>query len=215
MEKIFLWIFIIVAAGLLGALAWFSAQSLLQAAVILRTRNAPLQAGSLASVHGPVQIVRPIDAHGYRQCLWFKVEHQERRGWGRNRRWVTVGRDEGHAHFYVSRAGVRILVTDPASEMQGTKSRTESDSWIFSNSRTVHRWLDAPPALTVLGRLESLGGDLVMRKDPRVGLLFSPYVPGWAATWEIVKGVLGLAAVGVGLYYGVVVLGGLDPALGL
>lgn len=215
METVLLWIVIIVVAALIGALAWFSVQSLVQGWVIVRTSGAPMRAGSLAAVRGPLRIVSPVDKPGYRNCLWYKVVHQERRGWGRNRRWVTVGTEEASAHFSVGRDGAQVFVEEEASERHGTKSRTEYDSWWFSSSRTVYHWLDGAGEFTVLGRLESRGSDFAMRKDPRVGLLISPYRPGWAATWEFVKGALGLAVAGVLLYFGMQVLGGRGPFAGL
>ena len=215
MEDVLLWVVVVVVAVLIGVLAWFSVQSLLQGCVLLRSRNAPLRGGSLVAVHGPVRIVRAVDKPGYQNSLWYKIAHQERRGWGKNRRWVTVGREEDFAHFSVEREGARVIVEDEPSERQGTKSRTEYDSAWFSSSRTVYEWLDAPAGLTVLGRLESRGEGFAMRKDPRVGLLLSPYRPGWAATWGVVKGVLGLAVVAVVLYAGTQLLGGRDPFAGL
>ncbi len=203
---------------LVGALAWFSwvsLQSLLQARLLLRVRSLashlPEEPGP-AAVRGSVTIVGPIRQQGRENCVWYRETHQEYRSRRKNSGWKTVADNQYVASFRVEAVGRVFHVEEFPTEAQGIESRTEyldRGLWgIFRSNgdrRVVHRWLDAPRSLTVIGRLERKRDEAHLVKDHKVGLLFSPHEPGRAAWIEIAKGAAGLlavtAVVAIGLFF--------------
>ena len=204
---IWLWIILtLVALAALGYLAWISIQSLMQASLLRSAAKADGRTSGSdrpAAIHGPLTVVDPLNTADRRNLIWYRTIHEERRGWGKNRRWVTVGREEEAAPFQIESGGRQISVNDHPTEVQGAESKTQYGEGgffgMFSNQRSKTRWLPVTPTLTVLGRLESNGDEGEMVKSPKVGLLFSPHEPSKAAMQETFKGIAGLIGVGIGI----------------
>ena len=203
-----LWIiFGIIGLAVLGWVAWISIQSLIQASLLrgaAEEGGAPSGSDRPAAIHGRTKILDPVRVGGKGDLLWFKTVHEERRGWGRRRRWVTVGREEGTAQFRIESGGREVGVGDHPTEVQGAHSETQYGSGgflggMFSNQRTRIKWLPVPPVVTVVGRLETAGDEWKIVKSPKVGLLLSPHEPGKAAGLETMKGIFGLIIVAAGI----------------
>ena len=117
-----------------------------------------------------------------------------------------MGEDVNTASFVLDCNGREIHVNDHPTEVQGAHRDREYGGGggffgFFSgaHSRVIYRWLPVVPRLTVVGRMESAGEDYVLVKSPQVGLLYSPYTPGRAATQEMAKGIAGLVLVIAGV----------------
>jgi hypothetical protein len=199
MENVIVWVVGLVALAGIGWLGWVSVQSLRQAAFLRRVPKGPLRqlVNQPAAFYGRVRVTDPIrDSHGA-PCLWSRTVVRERRGWGRNRRWVTVA-DETHvAGFVLEAAGDEVDIVDQPTEVQGAESHTEYDSAWFATSSQTSTWLPVLDRVTVLGRVEQRGGRWVLARDATLGLLLSPHSPEHAAsteTWKGVGGLVGIAA---------------------
>ncbi len=191
--------------ALLSWVAWISLQSILQARVLLRARatsaRLPDRPGR-AAVRGRVRVFAPVRRPDAGAALWFHCAHQEYRRSGKRRSWRTVSEESERAVFTLESGGREFHVEGDPTKVQGTETRTVYDDeaalGLFRSSgdrRRVLRWLPVPEQLTVLGRLEARGGDPILVKDNKVGLLLTPHEPGHAAAIEIAKGVAGLVAV--------------------
>ena len=210
---IWLWIILgVVAAAVLGYIVWISIQSLIQANLLRQASNQASSGGGTdrpVAIHGRLRVLAAVNKGGRRNMLWCHTVYQERRGWGRNRRWSTVGEEVDTAQFVLDCNGREIHVNGHPTEVQGAHRDREYGGGGFfgfftgAHSRVIYRWLPVVPSLTVVGRLESAGKDQVLMKGPKVGLLFSPHEPGRAATQETAKGVGGLILVVAGLAAGI------------
>lgn len=195
-----LWVIILggLAVGLLCCLGWISVQSIIQGRLLSRPvplAHARLFVGRTIAVCGAVRVVHAARSR-FGDVLWYDVRYEEKRGWGRNRRWVTVAHETHAAHFILEAGEHQISIRDEPTEVQGTESRTDYDyGWLTATSRVTHRWLPIPTQATVMGKLECSGGAMVMVRDRWVGLLVSPGSPESAARWETIKGWLGLLLV--------------------
>ncbi len=202
-EKVVVVILAIAALAVLGWLTWISLQSALQARVLFRAGR---RFGQASAIRGRPVVVKPLSLWGHQDLLWYRIKFQELQGPGRDRSWSTVGEEEKMAGFRVEDGGRPIEVEDLPTEVQSAKSKTEysgeagclSFGMWGGTSRTLLRYLQVGPRVTVLGRLERRGETEVIVRDPTVGLLLSPNPPGRAAWTEIAKAVTGLLAVAAG-----------------
>lgn len=175
-------------------LGWVSVQSLLQARLL--ARPVPLAqrrryAGRAVALCGAVRVEHPVRSP-MGHVLWYEARYEERRGWGRRRHWVTVAHETHSAQFWLEAGDQRVWIADEPTEVQGTESKSETDSWFLPTSRVTYHWLPILEQATVLGKLEcSAGADQIVR-DRWAGLLISPGSPESAARWELLKGWAGL-----------------------
>ena len=201
--------------GALSWLAWISVQSLLQARALYRlarlTAVEPDEFGRQA-FRGRVRISGAL-RKGFGDLLWCRTEtqvyHRRRKSSG----WSTVSKVDEIASFKLEDGGVEIVVVGYPTEVQSTRSRTDTHdrSGFFGwghgqdDRRTIYTYLTVPIYATVLGRrvdAASLG------QDNKLGLLLSPHEPRHAGDIELWKGIAGLAAVtgalvtGLVIYYG-------------
>ncbi len=200
----------------LSWLAWISIQSLIQGKLLREAREggvSGLEPGRRVALHGEVRLSAPVRKRGLGELLWYQCKTEELRGWGKHRRWRTIGDETEMAVFGIDVLGREIRVDGFPTEVQSKQSRMDYSSPGFlglfhsnGDQRTTETYLPVRPRLTVVGRLENRGAGWWVVKDGKVGLLLSPEEPGEAAFWETVKGALGLLAVtgavvaGIALY---------------
>lgn len=194
MHELILLLVGLVALGLLGWLAWISYQSLRQARFLAAAAHTGIRgrSGEPAAVYGEIRVTVPLRDGS----LWRRVVVQERRGSGKNRRWVTVSDEARIARFLLRTEGVDIDVEELPTEVQGAES---DSSYSGGSGRTTTYWLPVTPRVTVLGRLEGAGDRRRIVKDPTLGLLLSPHEPRAAAMKELTKGVFGLIVLAAGV----------------
>lgn len=198
MHPLILVLFGALALGLLGWLAWISYQSLRQARFLAAAAHNTLRgrSGESVAVHGEVRVSTPLRDGS----LWRRVVVQERRGMGKNRRWVTVSDEAQMAGFTLKSEGVEIEVSDLPTEVQGAESDTSyAGGWLGASGKTTTYWLPVTPRVTVLGRLEGAGERRRLVKDATLGFLLSPHEPRKAATKELLKGIFGLVVLAAGV----------------
>ena len=205
-------LFMLVVLGLavagLAWLAWVSIQSLLQARLLSQLS---LGVGSSSAVHGPVELVAPVEFPGVGACLWYHTMTQRYKR-GKHGGWRTVHEEVGTAEFAVRTELGPIWITGHPTEVQGFESRTDYDEWSLGGwffggrERTVTNWLSLLDSVTVVGRLDQEGDALRIVEDRKVGLLVTPLPPAMAAFRERLKGWCGLAFATVALFFAIIVI---------
>ena len=191
--------------AVLSWLAWISIQSLFQARLLREAREggaSGLEPGRRVALHGEVRLSAVLRRSGLGELLWCRTRTQELRGWGRHRRWRTVGDETEVAIFGIDVQGREIRMDGFPTEVQSTSTRTDYSSPGFfglfhsnGDERVTTEFLPVAPRVTLVGRLDRRGEGWVVVKDSKVGLLLTTKEPGEAALWETVKGVAGLLGV--------------------
>ena len=120
---------------------------------------------------------------------------------------------EETASFTVEASGGELALEGAPSEVQGTRSRTETHErnglfgWGHASGdrRTVYTYLKVPAYVSVAGRRVD-GGRI--GRDNKLGLFLSPHEPRKAASIELWKGVVGLLGVTAAVVAGLVIYAG-------
>lgn len=130
MDSVLLWLGALVALALLGRLAWVSVQSLLQARLLFRSARrfgVAVRDGEATALGGRAVVERPLSLWGMTNLLYYKIEFYELDWVGRRRRWHKVGEEEKLAGVALEIESRRIDIDDMPTEVQSTRSRTESN----------------------------------------------------------------------------------------
>lgn len=197
----------LVAAGCIY-LGWHSVQSLIQAALLRSWKRESLAGmdGRAAALRGRVKVREVVRIAHIGSCLWFRELVEERRGFGRNRRWVKLSDTKSTADFSLEVGDEEVRVAGGPTEIHGKASDSTRESPSFADrflgdrdERVTEEWLPVVDDLTVVGRMRRVNGRWEIGPDPGAGLLFSKDEPTRAALNELVKGTLGLAGAAVGL----------------
>ena len=189
----------VLAAGALVALAWSSVQSLLQARLLGRCRNASLAGlhGCAAAIRGPVRVRQVLRIAHIGDVLWHREIVKARRGQA-----VMIDSDiADKADFSILVGGEEVRVAEIPTEVQGPASMTSRDGFgKFSLSRqdVIEEWLPVLDELTAVGRLRHGDAGWEIAADPKAGLFLSVRDPKAAAWRESLKGWLGLAGSAAG-----------------
>src|SRR5262245_1346641 len=124
----------VLTASLLIALAWSSVQSLLQARLLGRCRNASLAGlhGCADAIRGPVRVKQVLRIASIGDVLWHREIVKATRG-----QTVMIDSDlADKADFSIVVGGEEVRVAENPTEVQGPASRTSRDgSGKFSLSR--------------------------------------------------------------------------------
>lgn len=186
----------IVGVGALGAgvAAWFGKKNLDQADVLKNPvpfSRLPHNVGRCVATRGRVRMLD--DA----QFIWCKRTYQRYHQHQKSSGWRTEGVEESGHPFVIEADGQRIEVHDRPNEVYGLISHYEGDGggglFTMHGATRVHiETLPVVRELTVCGRLEGGKGGFAIRRDPSLGLLFSPNESRGQATHEAIKGWLGL-----------------------
>ena len=190
----------VLTAGLLIALAWSSVQSLLQARLLGRCRNASLAGlhGCAAAIRGPVRVRQVLRIAHLGDVLWHREIVKATRG-----QTVMIDSDiADKADFSIVVGGEEVRVAETPTEVQGPATKTSRDgSGKFSLSReeVIDEWLPVLDELTAVGRLRHGEAGWEIGADPKAGLFLSIRDPKEAAWRESLKGWLGLAGAVAGM----------------
>jgi hypothetical protein len=208
---------ILLLAGIAGLcwLSWASLQSFQQSRVLKRALIPPggeIPVDATVALYGKPMVTRPIPVRGFGNILWIKTRHQERRGYGKRRRWVTVRSEEDYASFEIETDTETLRVADHATEMQGRRKRSDYGGGLGflgfgGHSRTLYHWFPTPGRITAVGRVEARAGAKVVVKDAKVGLFLSGKPPQAAANTELAKAIGGFVLITVAILLGLHLFG--------
>lgn len=143
---------------------------------------------------------KPLGEAPYLWCKrTFQHYHHDHHRDGRSHGgWKTDSVQEDQRPFLLEGDGGAIEVHDRPNEVYGTTTHYEgcSGGGFFSHgeTRVIVETLPVMRTLTVCGHLSHRGQGFSIRRDPALGLLFSPNDSSKQATHEAIKGYLGVLA---------------------
>jgi hypothetical protein len=199
--NLYYWILMILAAGGLGSLAWWSVQSLAQARLLSRCRRASLAGlvGQGAALRGRVLVHRVLRVAHLGDLLW----HREIVKTSRGKHESTESDYAEMAHFSIVVGGEPVRVSGEPTEVQSPATKSVTDEFdvsmlVTGRETVIDEWVPVVDELTVVGQVVRTDRGWEIVSDARVGLLLTMRDPGPAATHESIKGWLGLAGVVAG-----------------